>query len=488
MRKRLFCLLVAVVLLFAVLPKAEAVTYITDPNAVSGYQYSNEYGGVLDAIFKGELALFSNTTDTFPLGSSLNNSQLYYIANGRLGGWQCYIYAQAVYYHLFGDIPYHGAGTMPWSNTQQVIFNEPVASYELFLNSDVGFGAYIRTTVNEDGSYSGNGHSVIVLSYDQTGITYLEGNADGRGLIRITTRTWDEYNTQQLAGRGRRIGFVAQCKDTMCRHEYDVVGYCTLCNKTFQHDNTLTSESAGRYAVRSEEGISLREMPYEDSFGSLDPIPQGTEMDVLGMVINANGESWYKVSCNDETGYTPVYTLTWLGAGEQEISCELTSPAEGQTVPQASFPVIGTVTSKYPIARIEAYLDGTLFATVTPQRTTTVNLRATDVNYKLNFSALAPGKHTLTILARDIHHEMETVCTRVFITEGTPEYLPGDADGSGEVTTDDAVYLLLHVMFGETDYPLAIPKPDLNGDGQLTTDDAVYLLLHVMFGPEDYPI
>ena len=27
-----------------------------------------------------------------------------------------------------------------------------------------------------------------------------------------------------------------------------------------------------------------------------------------------------------------------------------------------------------------------------------------------------------------------------------------------------------------------------DGDGKVTTDDAVYLLLHVMFGPEDYPL
>ena len=488
MKRRLFCLLVAAVLLFAAVPKTRAVTYITDPGAVSGYQYSAEYGGKLDAIIKGELALFSNTQDLFPLGSSLNNSKLYQIANGRLGGWQCYIYAQAVYYHLFGDIPYHGVGTMKWNNTEQVIFNETVASYELFLNSDVGFGAYIRTTVNEDGSYSGSGHSVIVLGYDETGITYLEGNADGKGLIRITTRTWEEYNSQQLAGRGRRIGFVAQCKDTMCRHEYDVVGYCMRCGKLFQFDDTLSGEDAGCYTVSAAEGVTLREMPYIDSFGPMEPIPQGAQVDVQGMVRNARGECWYKLSWNGETGYAPVDTLTWCDAGEQEISCEVTSPAEGQTVPQASFPLIGTVTSRYPLARIEAYLDGKLYATVTPQQVTAVDLRATDVNYDLSFSTLTPGRHTLTILARDVHHEMETVCTRTFITEGAPEYLPGDTDGDGQLTTGDAVYLLLHVMFGETDYPVAIPDLDLNGDGQLTTDDAVYLLLHVMFGAEDYPI
>ena len=69
-----------------------------------------------------------------------------------------------------------------------------------------------------------------------------------------------------------------------------------------------------------------------------------------------------------------------------------------------------------------------------------------------------------------------------------PDVLPGDMDGDGNKDTDDAVYLLLHTMFGETDYPVANPDKDMNNDGKVDTDDAVYLLLHVMFGAEDYPI
>ena len=73
----------------------------------------------------------------------------------------------------------------------------------------------------------------------------------------------------------------------------------------------------------------------------------------------------------------------------------------------------------------------------------------------------------------------------VFRTTGG---VPGDMDGDGDKDTDDAVYLLLHVMFGDTDYPIANPDKDLNNDSKVDTDDAVYLLLHVMFGAEDYPI
>ena len=64
-----------------------------------------------------------------------------------------------------------------------------------------------------------------------------------------------------------------------------------------------------------------------------------------------------------------------------------------------------------------------------------------------------------------------------------------DFDGDHERTTSDAVYLLLSVMFGETDYPVpAGTDLDFNADGKTDTNDAVYLLLNIMFGAEDYPI
>ena len=72
-------------------------------------------------------------------------------------------------------------------------------------------------------------------------------------------------------------------------------------------------------------------------------------------------------------------------------------------------------------------------------------------------------------------------------TPGAP--VAGDMDGDERLSTDDAVYLLLNVMFGSGDYAVsASVRRDTNGDGKVTTDDAVYLLLHVMFGPEDYPL
>lgn len=67
----------------------------------------------------------------------------------------------------------------------------------------------------------------------------------------------------------------------------------------------------------------------------------------------------------------------------------------------------------------------------------------------------------------------------------TADYIRGDFDNNEVVDSDDAIYLLRHVFFGEQ-YPVG-QTADLNKDGAVTTDDAIYLLRHVYF-PETYPL
>ena len=69
-----------------------------------------------------------------------------------------------------------------------------------------------------------------------------------------------------------------------------------------------------------------------------------------------------------------------------------------------------------------------------------------------------------------------------------PPYILGDIDGDQAVTQDDAVYLLLHTMFGEAFYPLNGAEGDIDCNGSVDQEDAVYLLLHTMFGESFYPL
>ena len=76
-------------------------------------------------------------------------------------------------------------------------------------------------------------------------------------------------------------------------------------------------------------------------------------------------------------------------------------------------------------------------------------------------------------------------------TEGEVWYITvrksrlGDIDGNGEVTSDDAVYLLRHTLFADR-YPVNC-FADFDGNGETTSDDAVYLLRHTLF-PAQYPL
>lgn len=327
--KRIWSMVLALCLMLTMLPfltlEAEATTKITDSSKVSGSDYSAAYAAKLDNIFQGKVSLFSNTTAKFALGKSLNNSKQYYVANGTISGYQCYIYAQAVYYYLFGDIPYHGTGLSGgkyWTNSTRVLKNQATISYEKLLDAGVGFGAYLRTTANSDGSYSSDyGHSLIILAYDEKNITYLEGNADGYGLVRITIKTWSEFNNDLLTNKGRKVSHIVQCnapEAQRCVHTYAGCGVCESCGYAFNWEDTLTKTDAGYYKVTT--GFTPRtDMPYSDATKDTVTIKEGEFVSVTGSVTNAFGNKWYKITYgNGKTGY--VYN-TYLQKNDYLDKC-----------------------------------------------------------------------------------------------------------------------------------------------------------------------
>ena len=169
----------------------------------------------LDNVFQGKTALFINTDETYPIGSRLDNSFKYYWYNDFSFGWECYAYANAVYCYLFDDRP------LPqcyYYNSVSVDGMQGLGklSYETLSEAGVGCGAYVRTTGQADGTYDRlDGHSFILLGYDQKSIVYLEGNADRKGLIAITKKTWSEFNKSIL--KTRKISYIVQPKSTMTK-------------------------------------------------------------------------------------------------------------------------------------------------------------------------------------------------------------------------------------------------------------------------------
>ena len=94
-------------------------------------------------------------------------------------------------------------------------------------------------------------------------------------------------------------------------------------------------------------------------------------------------------------------------------------------------------------------------------------------------------KDSLLKVTVQYHNYENDICS---ICHYEKQAILGDVDGNQDVTQEDAVYLLLHTMFGEDYYPLNGAPGDMDGNGTVDQDDAVYLLLYTMFGGEYYPL
>lgn len=185
-----------------------------------------------------------------------------------------------------------------------------------------------------------------------------------------------------------------------CAHEVmDALGKCSACGYTYNWKITRDVDAMGYYTVSARtEAMSV---PYQQDGGTL--LPTGEKVSVAATVINGFGKTWYEVSLSDgTTGYVPEETLTFQGYFDSLIEGSLSTLEDGQVLKQASHRIDGRITSRYPLRKLNGYLDGQWYTTWSVSGSDrTIELRSTSINKELSFSALTPGKHTLTITASD---------------------------------------------------------------------------------------
>ncbi len=212
--KKILSVFLALLMMVSIIPMSSITA-----SAASGSDYTSvsALATKLNQVFNGDIDIYSNSACTtevsMPINTSMNNSTTYYVKSNTTGnkcsGKQCYIYANAVYNKLYNE--WVGNGGSFAHSVNVITKGKSSLSYSDFVNAGVKCGAYLRTTTNSDGSFNGNkGHSMIILSYNSSNITYLEGNGDGNGAIRITTKTWSNFNTSQLSGKSRYVSHLVQ--------------------------------------------------------------------------------------------------------------------------------------------------------------------------------------------------------------------------------------------------------------------------------------
>ena len=222
-----------------------------------------------------------------------------------------------------------------------------------------------------------------------------------------------------------RVSFLSSCI-----HNYSGAGVCTKCK--YQYPITVNVMDSGIYKVL-KDFVPRTNAPYDAATADSVTIKANTRIDVMGSVINAYGNKWYKISYGSgKTGYVYHDRLSFVEIGAQEITCTITSPKEGATVPRKAYSLVGTVTSKYPLKKVEAYIDGKLYATVSLGSQYSLTLKSSAIDSKLKFADLAPGAHTLVLKAHDIHRSaVIEIITRNFVSEGAYAVVYNANGGTG---------------------------------------------------------
>ncbi len=408
--KRFLALFLTLALFVGLLPATVAFAQdvlITNPADVSGGDFTDSptLATRLDEVFSGDIDIFtySGTEVSMPVGTNMNNSVKYWVWSNASGnptsGWQCYIYANAVYNKLFNEWVGHGNS---FAHSEAVISGAGInsLSYSTLSSAGVHCGAYVRTTNNSSGAYNGNaGHSLVILSYDESGITYIEGNGDGNGAVRINTNTWEYFNSSELSGRSRYISHIVQPTESYMQSLYP--GYS---------GNYLSQcESMPSYCtIKITADTSVMTLPRNaqeaDSTSKL--IESASEGDVytaIGLYKNTFGNLWYKVKAkNGEMGYIYARWTSLQSTLNDVTISDVSAPTELEV--SKGFPIKGNISATYSsISTVGAYvLSGTTLKTgeqrMAVGEAKSYNLASSAVDSAVKFGTLSAGIYTYQIL------------------------------------------------------------------------------------------
>ena len=234
--------------------------------AYSGSDYTSnpDLAEKLTKLFNGEVSIFKDGTK-YKVGDEFSESLKYWDSDN---GAQCYAYANAAYYYLFGDSPKHGDSSS-YSRSIKVsgVKGKNNLSAKIFEDRGIGCGAWIRTTVYSDGSYhsgeGGKAHSMIVLSYDSTYIVYLHASRlNNVYRVQITKEKWEDFNKRQLSGRSRFICAILQPKLTagvanpISLSEYPIIENATAPTTLSNNQSyTLKGDISCKYTITELRGV-----------------------------------------------------------------------------------------------------------------------------------------------------------------------------------------------------------------------------------------
>ncbi len=329
---------------------------------------------------------------------------------------QCMGYAHYFQYMLFGDFGFTDASKQKFTKiagSQSSLNANSAKEYFEKYKEIIHPGTHIRVR--------GDAHSLILLDidYGKGTITYIDANYDLHCRVNnIQTYTWQDFASKHKSVTHMWVytKYYTEFPNCACK-SFTSLGVCTECGKTYDWQSTFSTADAGTYKV-SKDFTPRTDAPYDAATKASTTLKKGTTVKVNGSYTNAFGNKWYKFTYDSgKVGYVLHSYLELVSYNTLNVTCAGFTPAENESLPLGKgYPVWGTVSSNYPLKKVVAKLDGKEYATWTASNdnTTSFAINPTDINNKLKFGSLSAGKHTVTLIATDVHGRTQTFLTRNF--------------------------------------------------------------------------
>lgn len=242
-------------------------------------------------------------------------------------------------------------------------------------------------------SASGIGHSIYITAVDGDAVTYGDCNSKNRSCNIRWGATTTKTNLRSIFQYVRSAPFEL------------VTGYLGQCEDYL---------SSGTVAVTADTVLMTYPCSTEIYEKSLEiaGVAAGTVLTVTGVYGNTEGEYWYEVNWQEQTGYFPAsqageFVCDW---GDVTVT-GVTAPKH--TRQGRSFALYGTVSSDaLPLCQVGAYIFQGSAVSETPYMTSedtavssySYTVRSSTVDNKLTFGKLPAGEFTYLLSAAVTNH------------------------------------------------------------------------------------
>lgn len=458
---------------------------------------------------------------------------------GPSGGYSCYGFANFAMWYVFAESNTAIVGSKV---TKVSAGKSPKFDYAT-LSSYARPGDIIRIRDHRYSASSSNGHSVMFVSCDKSGVTVLDSNYVDDNLVKLHTITY----SSKYGGRA-----VSNCSVTITRAsnydtvtggttyagtpegaEHSKIEFSDVASPTVLHEGEAfglsgkissyflldsvkceiidagTGEAYDEYTehlVTKTLDIAKSNINYLIKFGNL---PTGTyRMKLTATDIKKTVAEWTSLDFSvvgaehecvfEISKMTPIENseeseilCTCLLCGAQKL--EIKKPHEVEICPV----IIAEDARLFAGESVEISITAgasnleTLEFTLDAPEGFTLSEKAVTVKFEPAADVKKQVIKLLVTVDKSIppgEYEITPVCDGSFTVPAkitVKQVIVGDMNADGELNAEDSIYLLYHVYF-KSDYPIHYPA-DCDGDGEENSGDAIYLLYHVYFR-NDYPL